>query len=106
MGRRKLARILLEGGPDFTIRNQQKETAGQIAERKGHKEIAELIRNPPEVVDIHQQQEDDYGTRRGKEIVDGVEVIEGEAGGEAKKRHGKRSKGGGHSKVRGESFYK
>ena len=44
MGRRKLARILLESGPDLRMRNQQGETSVDIAERKGHREIAELIR--------------------------------------------------------------
>jgi ankyrin repeat protein len=47
MGRRKLARILLEAGPDLKALNQQKETSLDIAKRKDHSEIAQLIQNPP-----------------------------------------------------------
>ena len=48
MGRRKLVRIILESNPDFSIVNQQKETAADIAARKGHEEVVEVLRNPPE----------------------------------------------------------
>ena len=41
-------RILLEVEDiDSGILNQQKESADKIAQRKGHEEIVELIRNPP-----------------------------------------------------------
>eukprot|EP00094_Tigriopus_californicus_P012733 TCALIF_12309-PA protein Name:"Similar to Ankrd6 Ankyrin repeat domain-containing protein 6 (Mus musculus)" AED:0.03 eAED:0.03 QI:0/0.75/0.77/0.88/0.87/1/9/51/721 len=48
MGRRKLVRILLEShelNPDAT--NQQNEKPVEIAKRKGHVEITELLENPP-----------------------------------------------------------
>ena len=48
MGRRKLVRIILESNPDSSIVNQQKETATDIAARKGHEEVVEVLRNPPE----------------------------------------------------------
>ena len=48
MGRRKLVRIILESNPDFSIVNQQKETASDIAARKGHDEVVQVLRNPPE----------------------------------------------------------
>ena len=48
MGRRKLVRIILESNPDCSIVNQQKETAADIAARKGHDEVVEGLRNPPE----------------------------------------------------------
>jgi len=44
MGRRKLARILLESAPDLDALNQQAETSLRIAERKGHAEIMEIIK--------------------------------------------------------------
>jgi hypothetical protein len=48
MGRRKLVRIILESNPDMSVTNQQKETPEGIATRKGHQEIRDLMRNPPE----------------------------------------------------------
>lgn len=48
MGRRKLVRIILESGAaDASVTNLQKEKCVDIAVRKGHKEIEEMIRNPP-----------------------------------------------------------
>lgn len=43
MGRRKLTRILLEAGCDRSLRNKQGETAKDIARRKNHTEILEII---------------------------------------------------------------
>lgn len=43
MGRRKLTRILLEAGCDRSLRNKQGETAKDIARRKNHAEILEII---------------------------------------------------------------
>ena len=48
MGRRKLVRIILESNPDCAIVNQQKETAKDIAVRKGHDDVVEVLANPPE----------------------------------------------------------
>ena len=48
MGRRKLVRIILESNPDCAIVNQQKETAKDIAARKGHDDVVEVLTNPPE----------------------------------------------------------
>ena len=47
MGRRKLVRIILESSPDTKILNQQKESSIDIAGRKSHQDIQEIIRNPP-----------------------------------------------------------
>ena len=47
MGRKKIVRIILESSPDSSIGNQQKETAADIAARKGHDEIVEVLKNPP-----------------------------------------------------------
>ena len=48
MGRRKLVRIMLEAATiDLSLTNQQKETPIDIATRKGHEEIAAMIRHPP-----------------------------------------------------------
>lgn len=46
MGRRKLTRILLEAGCDKSIRNQQGETARDIATRKGLEEIINILNTP------------------------------------------------------------
>ena len=47
MGRKKLVRIILESSPDSSIGNQQKETAADIAARKGHEEVVHVLKNPP-----------------------------------------------------------
>lgn len=46
MGRRKLTRILLEAGCDKSLRNQQGETARDIATRKGLEEIISILNTP------------------------------------------------------------
>lgn len=46
MGRRKLTRILLEAGCDKALRNQQGETARDIATRKGLEEIINILNTP------------------------------------------------------------
>lgn len=46
MGRRKLTRILLEAGCDKSLRNQQGETARDIATRKGLTEIISILNTP------------------------------------------------------------
>ena len=38
MGRKKLTKIILESAPDLALLNQQKETALEIAKRKGHQD--------------------------------------------------------------------
>ena len=50
MGRRKLVRILLESPQlDLEVKNQQQETAMDIANRKNHEEVVTMIRHPPPV---------------------------------------------------------
>ncbi len=90
MGRRKLVRIILEAGPDLTIANQQKETASDIAARKGHKEIEELLKNPPEVKQFSKNVNDDdiAGTVMG----DGVDNDEDDAGPGQNRKNRRRSK--------------
>ena len=68
MGRKKLTKIILESSPDLLLLNQQKETALEIAKRKGHQDIQEVIKNPPPKLS-------DADRIRSVEIVDGVEVI-------------------------------
>ena len=43
MGRKKLTRILVEGGTDTTVRNKQNETAMDIAVRKKLSEVVTIL---------------------------------------------------------------
>lgn len=57
MGRKKLTKILLTAGCRTTPRNHQRETALDIGIRKGHDEICEMLKHPPEVVTPIQRDE-------------------------------------------------
>ena len=64
MGRRKLTRVLLESGCDQRVTNKQGETARQIADRKGLKEVVDILDNPPKVIVVSSVDEvDRYGEK-------------------------------------------
>lgn len=76
MGRRKLVRIILESAPDTKILNQQKESSIDIACRKNHLDIAEIIRNPPpEILKANGGGGQGIGGKKGPSN-GGVEVVD------------------------------
>ena len=73
MGRRKLVRILLEAADiDTAITNQQKETAVEIARRKMHREIAEIIAHPPPKPERPQPEAAAGAEMLSPEAIDGI----------------------------------
>ena len=89
MGRKKLVRILLEYGftadrdvndcqitaTNIDALNLQHEKAIDIAQRKEHKEIVEMLKNPDAIVANHNTTSSGIGVEHNE---DGIEIVFGE----------------------------